>query len=295
MEALQALSVSRPLWAWLSEKAGQARVRAVFERTCLLETPNGDLIALVLSQIGNGPLNIVTEGRPGAFAPLQPGMLAALGTEHLVVGSVTVSIQGAATWEPRPNWTAYRTRSSAIREQLPHLRAVAARLAPETGLLWLTGNGTEAAPPSVTGGEWSDSLSRRVWEGTSAILKGWGGDAAALQAGARRLAGLGVGLTPAGDDLLAGFLLGAWLAHPNPCRLGKLVVEAAHGQTTALSAAFLQAAGSGLCSEPWHDLLAALDSGGHARLEAAVQRVLACGSTSGADTLAGFLLLDPKS
>lgn len=41
---------------------------------------HGDVIALVLPEIGDGPLNAAVEGRPGLFAAVE---------------------QGASIWEPR--------------------------------------------------------------------------------------------------------------------------------------------------------------------------------------------------
>jgi len=311
MAVLQARSVSRPVWAWLSEPPFRGQVRAVFERTCLLETADGNLVALVLPRIGNGPLNVVVDGRPGGFSALRPGAPVRLQDGRLVAGPVAISIEGVALWEPRPDWQALRSRSAAITERLPLLQLLADRHAPESILLQRTGpvrcqavieSTAKRSPPAnpaspvATRGELQDALLATAREGARALLRGWAGDTAALKEGAGRLAGLGVGLTPAGDDFLAGLMLWAWLAHPGPRRLCQLVFEAAAARTTALSAAFLRAAAEGMCSEPWHDLLAALDGGRQDRLEAAVQKVLACGSTSGADTLAGFLLLatDPN-
>jgi hypothetical protein len=126
-------------------------------------------------------------------------------------------------------------------------------------------------------------------QAAEALAAGWAGDVAALRRGAERLAGLGVGLTPSGDDFLAGFMLRAWLAHSEPEPFCHHVVEAAAPRTTALSAAFLRAAARGECSAAWHVLLAALAGPGPAPLDEAVGGVLAHGHTSGADMLAGFL------
>jgi hypothetical protein len=112
-----------------------------------------------------------------------------------------------------------------------------------------------------------------------------------LSAAARQLAGLGNGLTPAGDDFLTGVMLWAWLAHPQPQRFSALLAETAVPRTTTLSAAFLQAAAEGECSIAWHRLLQALAAGDERNLVGVVASVLATGQTSGADALAGFLWL----
>jgi hypothetical protein len=129
----------------------------------------------------------------------------------------------------------------------------------------------------------------RVREATAGLRAGWDGEIPQLQAGAASLAGLGGGLTPAGDDFLTGVMLWAWLAHPTPERFCQLVFEAAAPRTTTLSGAFLRAAAGGECNASWHCLLVALKGREPVLLVDAVSDALAQGSTSGADALAGFL------
>jgi hypothetical protein len=106
---------------------------------------------------------------------------------------------------------------------------------------------------------------------------------------AARVAGVGVGLTPSGDDWLAGLLMWTWLAHPRPEAVGAAVVGAAAPRTTTLSAALLRCAAEGECDEAWHALLYGLALERQADVEAAARRILNHGATSGADMLAGFL------
>jgi hypothetical protein len=110
-----------------------------------------------------------------------------------------------------------------------------------------------------------------------------------LQDGGKLLAGLGGGLTPAGDDFLTGVMLWAWLTHLEPQGFCRRLFEASAARTTMLSAAFLRSAAEGECSAAWHDLLAALDGGPEQQLAEAVASVLSFGHTSGADALAGFV------
>jgi hypothetical protein len=111
-------------------------------------------------------------------------------------------------------------------------------------------------------------------------------------AGAHALAGLGGGLTPAGDDFIVGALLAAWagLLGDGAEALTGPIAEAAVARTTTLSGAYLRAAAQGACTEHWHRVFAALTADDDAVLEAALRRLLAVGHTSGADALAGFLM-----
>ena len=95
-------------------------------------------------------------------------------------------------------------------------------------------------------------------------------DLAACQEGARKLAGLGIGLTPAGDDFLLGVIYGLWLKiSTQTCaervevdaetqRVVEIIVDAAVARTTTLSGAWLEAAGRGEAGQPWHELVEAM-------------------------------------
>ena len=286
-----ARSISRPVRErlyLLREGRPTARVLAVFERACDLITQDGDVLALVTPQIGDGPLNIVVDGAEELFAGVDPGapVTLELEEEQLWIGGLGVDLGVATVWEPRPDWNALRARRAAIAPHLPLLRALCLRHAPPDSLLALLG-----APPP--GGAPAGAILSTAQEAAERLREGWEGDLERLQEGAARLAGLGSGLTPAGDDFLTGAMLWAWLAHPTPGPLCCALVEVAVPRTTTLSAAFLRAAARGECSAPWHALLAALSAGlseeGEAKITAAVQEILARGATSGADSLAGFL------
>ena len=280
-----ARSISRPVRERLYQGRYCARVLAVFERACDLVTDDGAVVALVTPQIGDGPLNIVVDGSTGLFADLQSDAPVTLEGERLWVGGLRVDLRGATVWEPRPDWERLRTRRATIAASLPLLRDLCLRRASASVFLGLLG------APSPSGGLDGAILStaKRAIE---ALREGWAGDLARLQEGAAGLAGLGGGLTPAGDDFLAGAMLWSWLAHPDPGRFCQILVEAAAPRTTTLSAAFLRAAARGECSAAWHRLLLALSKGAEEEIRAAVRGVLAHGASSGADSLTGFLCLD---
>ena len=78
-------SISSPVKERLQKSQFSAQVMAVFERACNLVTPDGDVIALVTPHIGKGPLNIVVDGSTGRFAPIDPGALAILEKNWLLL------------------------------------------------------------------------------------------------------------------------------------------------------------------------------------------------------------------
>jgi Protein of unknown function (DUF2877) len=99
-----------------------------------------------------------------------------------------------------------------------------------------------------------------------------------LSAAAGLLGGLGPGLTPSGDDALAGMLLARRLRWPHG--EDDLVALARQIPTHEISRAFLGWAARGQSIEPVHRLLAGDATGG--------PDLAACGHTSGADLALGL-------
>jgi hypothetical protein len=278
-----ACSISRPTHELLQRTPFTAHVLAVFDQACDLITPDCNVVALVTPQAGNGPLNIVVEGRPGLFASLSPGTVAIWHAANLQIGRWRIHLGKATTWEPCPAWNVLRNQRDAIVRRLPTLQAIALQHASAASLLILALQGVAVGQASLLP---DPAVFRKT---QTALQAGWGGDLAQLEKGTIQLAGLGSGLTPAGDDFLIGMMLWAWLAHPKPNAFCHTIIQAGASRTTTLSAAFLWATSRGECSAAWHRLLATLGSGVDGELEAATRQVLAHGATSGADTLAGFL------
>jgi Protein of unknown function (DUF2877) len=113
-----------------------------------------------------------------------------------------------------------------------------------------------------------------------------------LQDAVTALLGLGAGLTPQGDDVLAGLLVGlaaASRARPLAHRLGAVVTGLATSRTTTLSAALLRDAADGFAVPALVDLVDGMHevepshrTTGQRTLADVVLRLLAVGHTSGA-------------
>lgn len=107
-------------------------------------------------------------------------------------------------------------------------------------------------------------------------------DRADLDGAVDALAGLGPGLTPAGDDALAGILL-IFGAHDRAAA----VAAAGQARTNDVAQAFLAWAARGQSIEPVHRLLAAGDAG---QASVALADLLRFGHSSGADLAFGLRL-----
>jgi hypothetical protein len=110
---------------------------------------------------------------------------------------------------------------------------------------------------------------------------------------ARCLCGRGSGLTPAGDDMLAGWMAFNWLLHGRTRRLLEAcqqILQVARRQTHLLSVCWLSYAAAGYVALPVRDLLQAITLDEKAEIAIAARSVLSMGATSGFDLIQGILL-----
>jgi len=252
-------------------------VLASFERACDLVTDGGEVVALVWGGIGNGPLNVVLGSRPDAALPV--GARFAVRDRSLTVGDATFDLARAELWDARPDWDALRARRAQI--------LAAADIA-------------RSSSPGLQNGSLLKQAGPAVEAAVSAFGEAWQrGARDELVAVARGLCGLGPGLTPAGDDWLAGWLLAQHLSEDlRGLRLTAgwydlegLIADITADRTTTLSRAFLECAAAGKADETWHALLSALAEEPMTSLPVSqsTDAILAHGDTSGAAMLAGFL------
>jgi hypothetical protein len=277
--------------AWLAG-AAPARVLNVFERACNLLDGGGQVLAIVANPAALAPFGLVvsagSEDQPFAVVDEHSPVFRAASSLH--VGPLVLAYAGAGNWDPRPDWDALRAALAAEPARVAELASlVAARYVPGSLLdLFLDAPGASPLPPGLLG---------RARAGMADLTAGLlSGQPEQTVAGALRLAGLGGGLTPAGDDFAVGACLASWagLYGPAAQNLCPVIAQAMPSSTTtALSAAYVKAAARGDCAAPWHALFTALVQPAPAprqsALSSAVAALLALGHTSGADGLAGFL------
>ncbi len=290
---LQAVSVGQPAMILL-EKGFVGSILSLFAQACNLVNAQGEVIALVGRAVGSGPLNIVLENGAGFLSRDLATGLPVEGDGHSIrLGkALTVNLSGAEIWEPRlegtglldePGWKANLTVlyhhlvSQAPPESLAYL------LVPGSAGRWSVQSACREA-------------ARRAMARLLVALQM--GDRQGITAGAAALAGLGPGLTPAGDDFLLGLMVGLRMGPPglkekelSIAETCQIIYKTAAERTNLLSRALLRSAGEGLFSEAWHILLATLRQGKADEVREAADRILGFGGTSGADALAGFLSL----
>ncbi|HRD78708.1 MAG TPA: DUF2877 domain-containing protein [Hyphomicrobiaceae bacterium] len=118
------------------------------------------------------------------------------------------------------------------------------------------------------------------------------GFGAAPRDAVRRLLGLGPGLTPSGDDILAGMLIALHASgRANVAtELAAIIASMPSELTSVISWAHLDAAAEGLPGPAIHRALIAILAGDHAALSGVLDVIDTVGHCSGWDMLAGAVV-----
>jgi hypothetical protein len=233
------------------QAGGEGVVVAWFPRACYVSLPGG-LFATVADGVPIGPLHAVLDSTP---VRAHPGAPARVVDGDLEIDGAAIVLVGARSWLgalPSPA----EVVSSAD-------NVVAA---------------TEDARGSALLAEPYRNRAHRARERLAA---------GALDEAARLLVGLGPGLTPSGDDALAGIVF-ALRARGGPAAESLTMRASEAGETDTISRGFLRWAARGQALEPAHDLLVSAAIGDADRASRAARRTAAVGETSGADFLLGL-------
>ncbi|MCA9923413.1 MAG: DUF2877 domain-containing protein [Anaerolineales bacterium] len=242
----------------------------LFNQACNLVNQVGDAISLVTPQIGPGPFAAVLP-----VSSMQEIISSAssfrVESESLFINSLEIDIMTADMWQPQPDWRAIRGHCAIWGKQQPAI----AVWVQQKRMQRLQGN---------------TAVSRRLHQLEAEIV--WAvqnNQLDRVRYAVERLAGLGPGLTPAGDDFLMGMMYGLWATRPEEVARfwADVVVKTAVPRTTTLSAAWLKAAARGEAVAAWHELGRWLVRN-ESEWETAVNAILQTGHSSGADALAGF-------
>src|SRR5574337_1174280 len=292
---LHAMFVTPSSRQWLASTA-TARVLNKFERACNLINQDDDILALVTSELGLTPFAIViaaVERLP--FREVSDSSAVRVEADRLIVEPLEINLASAAVWNPVPDWSALRQHLSDSPGRLRELSDIALELAVKGSLLDLY-RSTEPLSGREEGMD--RPLLERARAGATALVSGLRrGSMDECIEGARKLAGLGGGLTPSGDDFIVGAILAAWagLFGAGRAAMAGAIVETAARLTTTLSGAYLRAAARGECIAYWHRMLASLSGTDKEVIRMAAKSLMSIGHSSGADALAGFLAAEQFS
>ena len=291
---LTAVRVSRCVRDRLHARC-RAVVLGVQRRACHLAVDGGPLLILSTPDVPLAPNALAVDGASHAVvqdAGFHVGQVVVLGASAPSDREAAwlVTFGAASTWEPRP-----RVHRVVPRDLVDRLRTVRATVVADGAgesllpLLWTSESDVGGLRPGVVR---TAGVAVRLL--LDAAIRC---DAASLTRAARGLAGLGPGLTPSGDDLLAGFAA-AWILVGDALGLDRVARErvtaalfaGAELRASALGRVWLEHAVRGELLEPMTRFVATLLAAEPPELGAVVRGALAVGSSSGTDWMVGFLL-----
>ncbi len=273
--------------AWLSASS-TSRPYHIFERVVNLINAEGDVLTLMLAPAQMNPLALEISCQDQSIdltGLIQPTSSLSLSMGELAVGDVKISLERSTPWNPTPDWDLIRTQRDQLLEmQNVVLEQLLINPSPES-LVVFASSGTLETP--VLG--WQERARKPVQE-----LLHWlrAGDPARAGDCAASLAGLGVGLTPGGDDFIIGVMHAIWSILPDEqaMSIGRELSGAAGKRTNQLSACSLRRAAIGEISAAWQALLQGMAYGDQQIVLDQVGGLKQLGHTSGQDALMGFLL-----
>ena len=274
----------------------RGRVHSVFERACNIETRTGELVTLLADTLGNVPHGIRLAGPVAPFESwLMPGQNAILDSAALCVPDalIAVDLSCAAVWRGAVaavpmDLCAMDPGGAAIAVALRALRATLVERAPEQGFAPLLA-GASSARSSIERA-FATRLSHTLPLLARATERR---DVTAVALAAARLVGLGPGLTPSGDDFIAGYLAALWSRAGFDTGIDVILPSLADAlaplflRANAISRQMLGDAAHGRFAEHLVDVTVAISCGGD--VVDATAHALASGHSSGADTLCGLL------
>lgn len=281
MNSIEAISLTLAVNDWLAN-SHHPRLLHLFDRACNLINERREVLSIVTPEIGDGPFNLVVPTDLFFIQRLSLETSISTSAYQLNLGNLTIDTENATLWNPCPDWEMLHSKKDEIAKRLTQL--------PITNYFTQGGIDMPLAVASVP--STAPGLQSLVSDLSSALAAA---DISTAKDIASKLAGLGQGLTPSGDDFLMGALYAAWILHPREVASGlaQRVAESAAPLTTSLSAAWIRSAGRGEAGELWHQFFDALVSGDEIEIQKRVENILAVGETSGADALAGFVGVFP--
>jgi uncharacterized protein DUF2877 len=248
-------------------------------------TDGESLVALVTREVGRGPVNIVADG-------LEPGSIETLGIDR-----ETISINGDPyLFDRRLLFHSHPGTGPVDKVHLAKNLGIfedsLLELSPPKSLAFLIDKKREVNFRS----SFEKGFTERMKEGVRSIFLPARSPAPAAKnivSGVKKIKGLGFGLTPSGDDFIAGLLVALNLLERmegvDNAGMGRELVSVSRGGNL-LSNSFISLAGDGFLFEGFKNLLTSLLEGTEEEVRTATEKLLALGASSGSDMAVGFLL-----
>ena len=293
-------------------RPGHYRLHSRFHRVANF-IHGSDMVFLADESLGGGPVTVLVRGRDiGTIDQLD------IRSDRISIPNRTLPLDGVARYVSRPDWdpallSLSMTRLEAIKrvlreeahpDSLVYLlknemsdgqgrRGQRPRLQQEPSYLAVAAGADRGSPAASSSAytRFDQSLKIRLADGARLLQNAlMYNHPTCLARAVLTLKGCGRGLTPSGDDYLAGCLTALhWAVPRKPARVIRRVMRLARGDNPLVNT-FLRMAGHGRLIEPMKVFVESLFFGTARDLSTGVSRLLEHGETSGADWATGFIM-----
>ena len=289
----------------LRSQGGGGRVIAVLSNAIYLRSEDGLVLGVIEGEI-DSPLSV----RVSTLAPLiraakesTCNTFEVTSDTVIIADCVSIAWGNVQSWSPRlPAKVGSHSERLAVVTQLTrHIANEGLREGCASAACYLVERWNGIATQPSPADPLAARFLRRLNVAHAALQKG---DTKEAVASVMRLLGLGPGLTPSGDDFLAGLVTAlVWQSRLDTAcseladKLVAAIRETAPSRTNHISARMLWHACDGLLYAPAMELEAALFSGDSSVATTALPGLLSIGHTTGGDIAAGLMvgvLLDDR-
>ena len=308
MTRVKATLLSAKLFARIVDREVKGEIHSRFENAINIELEDGYLFNILPEIIPPNSRSLVLPLREWHLIRSRVpthGMTVLSRKSQLEIPALAVKITYGPSklWDPTPSLPGPPITSSKIRRNLEMVSAIIARFAGPANstkiLMTEPQQLLEKIPYRAISGASRDTFIRTTCEASHDLLVSIRSlDFQGVSKASSRLIGLGPGLTPSGDDVLAGFMAAGiffCLAHeglrPAVHRINSWIISKVPGRTTTHSQILLNDASRGEIVRPLGQLLQGILCGDEVlSLISLTRQVMALGESSGKDTLVGVLI-----
>ena len=291
MRTLQAISSSCKVQEKISASK-KIELTGVYERALNLRLSDGSMIGVLEQEAGNCPGNILIPSFFGLTSKIDVGTRVVIHPSSLQIGEIlAISLQGISLWDPQIKLPGNLCRPSLMREKILNFLGIKNRypLKAETLIEHYRQWNLPASSSS-----WGALLWRHLEKHLVGLCRGLlEGNRKKVKSGFSQIIGVGLGLTPSGDDLLVGIFgtLYSLLSHlgKHPSALPIWPSSEWVTGTTALGTSLVYHSLRGeIAQRVQNVIIGILTETGDLEKDWAL--LLAMGATSGKDTSLGILL-----
>lgn len=299
---MNAILIAEDLAAITSESTiTPGRVHSVFEHAVNCTFKESGWMTLLTEESAIGPMGMVVKAQNLKSLPLVAGMKLELGRNRLCIpeAGITVQLKGIPTWNPEAQAVRTYAGLAVRRERLEQLEKWIRKSGNLAGIanvldyLELPDRSRKLRPETELNAFGQFAL-ERIQSLANALADA---DEDRLRERIRSIIGFGPGLTPSGDDFLAGIgataiFLSGLQRKKNPVfrNLPRQIAEESLGRTTRVSEEMLKNLALGRMPKRFMDLQQALLSEEGPEPGAALRELGKMGETSGTDYALGVFV-----